>query len=258
MDESALIDAVLRLRTTDQLETAAQVHEALIKEGHDVTISQVKKASSKAMKKASANGEKAAEPLQAATKEEAKRGVGAVSKKEEKAAKAAVAAMKSAEAHMMMTCRKLRMALGEDEYAAAIATSDRGERFIQQVTTRALEAKLRAEEANTIHERVEADLAVLEWALLAVKAKTLTLPPEALETAATQVERLKGVRGATTIEAVQDCFVLPEPDGPPPPPSGVEYAQKDPLHTVSASASLDRAVARSGALAVGADELDID
>lgn len=50
-DEEELIDAVVRLKLGEPKATNARVHELLTQEGHDATISQVKKAASKAMKR---------------------------------------------------------------------------------------------------------------------------------------------------------------------------------------------------------------
>ena len=162
------------------------------------------------------------------------------------------------------TSRLLRIAEGDDEYSAVVATSDRGERFIQGVTARALEAKLvvAGEATNAlVSARVDADLSVLEWAILAEKGGTLKLPPEARGTALLQIERLKGVRGATTVDEVKHCFNLVEPEpedtgtgasGP-----GMEYARK--ADGRGESHSIDRMLAKSGALAKSVlddDEVD--
>eukprot|EP00316_Scyphosphaera_apsteinii_P015059 CAMPEP_0119337326 /NCGR_PEP_ID=MMETSP1333-20130426/93752_1 /TAXON_ID=418940 /ORGANISM="Scyphosphaera apsteinii, Strain RCC1455" /LENGTH=58 /DNA_ID=CAMNT_0007348335 /DNA_START=9 /DNA_END=182 /DNA_ORIENTATION=- len=51
MDESALLDAVLRVKLGGSAKTAAQVHAALEAEGTKVTLSQIKKACSKVAKR---------------------------------------------------------------------------------------------------------------------------------------------------------------------------------------------------------------
>ena len=165
--------------------------------------------------------------------------------------------MKAAESDMMAKCRELRIATGDDEYAAVAATQDRGERFIKTVVARALESKLSEDEiaASAIKQRVDADLATLEWAVLAERAGTLTLPEEARETAQRQIARLKLVRGANTIEQVDGCFILPEPteeqvSGGP----RIDYRST----VTQTQGSIDRMMARSGMLAKGAAGFDDD
>ena len=270
LSESELVDAVLRIRLADAAkDTAAKVFEVLVAEGHgDLTMSQVKKASSKAMKQnAPQPSVPATAPAPKATDD--KSAAPPRSKKEEKAAKAAAGAMKAAEAHMMDMCRNLRIAEGEEESDAVVATADRGERFIQTVVARALEAKLLLNPATkaSIKERVDADLSVLEWAIMAEKAGTLTLPTEARGSALLQIERLKNVRGAKTLSQVEECYHIVDlakddsaeieaAAGPGQP--GVEYARR-PGGQESTAASIDRVLAKSGALAKSVfddDEVD--
>jgi len=295
--EEQLIDAVVRIRSTTSASTAGEVHAALILEKGmaDVTISQVKKASSKAMKKQPADVSDPAVAKTAVSAADPAAAEPKASKKQEKAAKAAIATMKAAEADMMEKCRALRIQLGEDPYAAAIATEqvqgrngvstdslyktaeqNRGEDFIQGVVGRALESRLSEEEILTksaLAARVEADLAVLLWALMAEKAGTLTLPDEARGTAQRQIERLKGVRGAQTLADVgltrgastlaqaEGCFLLPEPkeEVPVGPASGIEYSRKSGGETgAETGQSIDRMMAKRGMLAQGAGLYDDD
>ena len=146
MDEEQLITAVLRIKLDGSASTASEVHAALIAEGHkDLTLSQVKKAASKATKR---QGDvlKPQEPV--ATGEAT---AASASKKEQKAKAQAESIMKAAETHMMEMNRLLRLAIGDDEYSAAIATSDRGEKFIKIVTERALSAQLMEADAPCPH-----------------------------------------------------------------------------------------------------------
>ena len=163
---------------------------------------------------------------------------------------------------MMEACRKLRIALGDDEYSAAVATSDRGEKFIQGVSSRALEAKLSTTEAYVAKERVDADLATLEWMLLAEAAGTLTLPDDARTSAATQAGRLRQVRDSKLLSELQSCFIMVEPEAADEPalPAGkpqVEY-KSSALGTETTGASIDRALQKSGALSGTLDGLGID
>jgi phosphotransferase system IIB component len=251
MTEDELIENIIRIKSSGKASTNAEVHAALQAEGLAVELKDVKKANSKAAKKGLT--------ATATAQVEEQVVVTTNSKKQEKAAKAAVDMMKAAETDMMDKCRRLRIALGEDEYAAVAATQDRGEKFIQSVVARALESKLQNAEilsANGIEARVEADLAVLVWAQMAEKAGTLTLPEEAGEAAAQQIVRLKGVRGATSVDQVKGCFVLPEPEreelGPA---SGVEYTNS--AMGPASTGSIDRLMAKAGMMAVGGDD-DVD
>ena len=51
MDEDTLVEAIVRVKRRSPLVTAKEVHEALTKEGRELTLAQVKKASSKATKR---------------------------------------------------------------------------------------------------------------------------------------------------------------------------------------------------------------
>jgi len=262
-DDEALIEAVLRVRVDQPGLTAAEVHAALVAEGNaGLELPRVKKAASKATKRQ-------AKAPPAATGAPAPAEAPISSKKSEKAAKAAEATMKAAETFMMEANRNLRLALGDDEYSAAIQTSDRGEKFIQHVTERALEAKLAPAEASlAVRERLAADLATLEWMLLAEKAGTLTLPEEARDSAVARVERLQKTKESKAFKQdkswVSDCFILPEDDSAPGnntgPPSGIDYAANSRVTDRQTSGgSLDRAVAKAGMLSVGGgfdDDID--
>lgn len=257
MDELQLIAAVVRVRASMPDAVAASVHKQLIAEGHnELSLSEVKKACSKATRQAKVSAKEEAATTAAPAPAPATTST-AASKKEAKAAKAVEAHMKAAEAHMMEANRKLRLALGDDEYSAAIATSDRGEKFIAKVTERALEARLSPAESLVPHQRAAADLATLEWMILAEKGSTLTLPEDARISAVAQIERLKRVRDSKTYlqerSWVSECFILPtaeEEVRPVAPPSDVDYTQNSSVLTrETAGASVDRALAKSGMLA---------
>jgi len=251
-DEEGLIAAVVRVRADKTDATVGQVHATLVSEGAEVTLAAVKKASSKAAKRSQSAPASADVPAPAAP--------AATSKKEAKAAKAAASMLQAAETHMMDMNRKLRLAIGEDEYALAMAAAAKvelGEKFITRVTERALEAKLTPSDSNAPRERVAADLATLEWMLLAEKYGTLTLPADARDSALAQIDRLKRVRESAAFHAdrswVEECFKLPEAeptaDEPAAPPSGIDYAQNSSvLSRESAGANVDRMLAKSGML----------
>lgn len=286
-DEELMI-AVLKLRETKSGLTAAETHKELTANaGLNVELAQVKKACSKATKWAA----KAPAFIAAATFEGAKYGYvykagkegagyyrdqsGAAdisdvadnkentSKKEAKAAKVLTDSMKSAETHMMEMHRKLRLALGDDETSAAIQTSDRGENFIKAVSERALECKL-TYDAHVPRERLSADLATLEWMLLAEKAGTLTLPGDARASATAQVARLLKARESKTYLTdkswVSECFVLEaaKDNTPYVPPSGIDYTKNSSVNNRTAGASVDREIAKAGMLAAAASGLELD
>lgn len=265
MSDEQLISLVVGIRESQPALTAAQIHEKLVTDGvtdgpDPLELSRVKKAASKATKRLAKLPPTAAAPAPAA---EAPR-----SKREAKIAKAAEDYMKAAESHMMDQNRKLRIAMGDDEYSAAIATSDRGENFIKLVTERALEAKLTPAEALVPRERLSADLATLEWMIAAEKNGTLVLPEDARTTAVAQIERLRSVRDskgyATGKSWVTDCFIMPDADvasAPLAPPSGIDYVSNSSglPGREATGASLDRALAKSGMLSVGGgfdDDID--
>ena len=82
------------------------------------------------------------------------------------------------------------------------------------------------------------------------------MPEEARETATRQSGRLREIRGASTLEKVSECFLLPDPE-PEEEVSGgprVDYRSQQ----VSSSASIDRMMARSGALSKAVEGFDDD
>ena len=291
MTDEECMYAVLKLRETQASLTAAETHTALVAAGHaDLDLPMVKKACSKATKwAAKAPAFVAAESFAGArygySFKSGKEGVGYyreqpgaaaaeasasenkenTSKKEAKAAKALEQSMKSAESHMMEMQRKLRLAVGDDEYSAAIATSDRGENFIKAVTERALEMTL-TYDAHVPRERLAADLATLEWMVLAEKAGTLTLPDDARTSATQQIERLLRARASKTYNTdktwVSDCFLLEKvkDDEPYVPPSGIDYTKNSSGDKATQGGSLDREIAKAGMLAgsVGGAALELD
>ena len=198
-----MIEAVLRVRLTGA-ETAAQVHAALEGEGLEVTMSQVKKASSKATKRL---GEQPApaviEPAKPSAAKEAKLAKQAASQE-----KAKNAELKSAENAMMEAHRKLR-GLKSGDPSAPITVEGTAESFAQQVTKRAITGVLEPGDTDFLKERIEADIATLEWIKLASAAGALTLTEDVVALGGElQLERLKDVRGAKDLAAARACFVV--------------------------------------------------
>ena len=262
MDEEALIEAVLALRRDGKADSAAQALAALQADGKhaDLTLSQVKKACSKATKRQPKSVEA---PPSENTAPDTNTAGGA---KQAKQAKAAVSAMKAAETAMMRAQRLLRLKKAEDDvfaeearFSAIVGESDRGEAFIQQCSGRALAASLEDGDAECLEQRVEADLATLEWMLLAETAGTLVLPDDARGSTRAQVARLKAVRGAKDRAATLACFVngdeVTAKEAPPVPDGPVtgDYLQSVAVDDrASSAASLDRAIAAAGGLSIGA------
>ena len=261
MDEEALIDAVLTLRRDGKADSAAECLAALQADGAhaDLTLSLVKKACSKATKRQP----KASE---APSSENTAPDTNTSGAKQAKQAKQAVSAMKAAEHAMMKAQRLLRLKKAEDDvfaeearFSAIVGESDRGEAFIKQCSGRALSASLEDGDAECLEQRVEADLATLEWMLLAETAGTLVLPDDARTSARAQASRLKAVRGAKDRAATLACFVNGDEviakEAPPPPDGPVQgdYLQSLAVDDrASSAASLDRAIRSTGALALGA------
>ena len=122
MDEEALIEAVLRVRLTGA-ETAAQAHAALEGEGLEVTMSQVKKASSKATKRL---GEQPAPAVTELSKPSAAKET-KLAKQAASQEKAKNAELKSAENAMMEAHPKLR-GLTSGDPSAPITANEHSER----------------------------------------------------------------------------------------------------------------------------------
>ena len=184
--EEQLIEAVMALRLEDggAALTVAQLHSALEKSGVSASVSEVKKAASKASKRAPKQEEASAVQETAPV---------AVSKSQAKAAKVFEQKMKAAEAAMMEEQKRLRDRWIHD--GTGKAPPHEGKAFIQFVTGRALAGALEPEE-ELCKERIEADVATLEWMILADQAGELQLPVEGREGAHSQLERLKTVRGS--------------------------------------------------------------
>merc|ERR1719230_1643015 len=109
---------------------------------------------------------------------------------------------------MMDAQRRLRAAkTGGDAAAMAVTIDGTVETFVQQITTKAMSGVLEAGDERFLTERVEADIAALEWVRLAQKAGALSLSEDIVALGAElQLQRLKEVRGARDIAATLACY----------------------------------------------------
>ncbi len=207
MDEEQLIEAVIRVRSELAASSPAEALKALEGEFDGLTLSQVKKACSKASKRTG----KAAPA--AATKESpaAEPAEPVRSKRKEKAAarqeQAAAAELKSAESEMMEAQRRLRAAKSGDAMTAEVTISGTVEDFIQQATARAIAGKLEPGDEAVLKERIEADITALEWVKLASAAGALRLTEDIVALGVeVQLARLLKVRGAKDTAAARACY----------------------------------------------------
>ena len=202
VDEETLIAAILRVRVSQPNLTAAETHAVLAAEPEfaEVALPAVKKAAGKATKRAAK--EAAAAPA-AAKKSNVLTAPPVVSEaKQAKQAKAAGLELSSAQSAMMDTQRVLRAAKsGGDKHAMAVTIDMPIEQFIQQISTKAMSGVLDAGEERFLKERVEADIAALEWVKLAQKAGALQLTEDIIALGSElQLTRLKEVRDAPKSE----------------------------------------------------------
>ena len=247
MEEEQLIAAVSRVKLASEATlTAAEVHKVLASEGLDVSLSQVKKAASKAAKNkldvpVAAPAATAAPPAPNSAKQA------------EKKAKAAREALKATEAAMMEQQKALRNRWLAEGHGSVPPYE--GAAFVQYVTSRALAGALSDGEELT-RERVEADVATLEWMLLAHAEGQLPLPDDASEGAASQLERLRSVRGGGNrqLEAAKAFYVV----SPASLRAGADAESEQPVQPLGSKAahdrdtgSLDRAMAKAGMLNAG-------
>ena len=199
MDEDALIASVLRLRLNG--ESVAQVAALLEQEGTSVPLSQVKKACSKAAKRSPAAP--AAAPAAALC---APNGA-SNEKKEAKRAKAAAAMIKSAESAMLDSQRRLKLAKDPDEINAQVPRHAM-EGFIQRQTKLAVAGILGPGDAAVLRERIEADIAMLEWLKLAAGAGELAFTEDVMALGGeVQLQRLKAVRGTRNLTEARAIYV---------------------------------------------------
>ena len=161
MEEEKLIEAVLRLRVeAPEAETAAQILAALEAEGHgDLCLGAVKKAASKATKRAGPPPQKPAAPAAApeiSSEAKAERNA----KAKAKAEKLKAAELKAAENAMMDAQRRLRIAKGSGDDGGAVQVQGGIELFIQQITTKALSGILEPGDEAVLAQRIEVHAAL--------------------------------------------------------------------------------------------------
>merc|ERR1719199_827782 len=104
---------------------------------------------------------------------------------------------------MMDMQRRLRAAKsGGDAMSMAVNIDMPIEQFIQQITMKAMAGLLEPGDERHLKERVEADIAALEWTKLAQKAGALSLTEDVVALGSEmQLARLKEVRGAKDVPA---------------------------------------------------------
>ena len=178
--EEQLIEHVVRLKTATPELTAGQVHAALLAEGVDVELAAVKKAASKATKRMLAAPPAAPVPVPAPPN------AAAPSKQESKRATAAAEALKAAEV-AMMTAQK---ALHQERYMVAMHGAEADTKgFVDKVVALAISAVLEPDEPAATKERVEADVATLQYVLLG--GSPFELPDDQRVAARAQLEKLE-------------------------------------------------------------------
>jgi len=203
MDEEQLIQAVMRVKLAGA-ETTAAVHEALVAEGISVELSQVKKAASKATKRAAKAdaASEASKPAAPAATESA-----TSSKKQAKQEKQKAEELKAAQAAMMEAQRKLR-AIKSGGVEQAVTITGTAEDFVQRCTAKALAGVLEEGDDKHLKERIEADIAALDWVRLASASGALSLTEDVVALGGEmQLARLKEARGAKDWAAARACFV---------------------------------------------------
>jgi len=240
-DEEVLIAKVISARTELDVSSPAELLKLLEGEFEGLTMSQVKKASSKATKRTGPTPAKAAAEPEAAPK---------VSKRQEKIKaaeeKATLAEIKTAENQMMEAQRRLRAAKDGDA-ATAITISGTAEQFIQQITQRAIAGTLEEDDRAFLKERIEADIAALEWVKLAQASGALSLAEDVLALGVeVQLARLMEVRGAKDVTAARACYALEVPA----PARDAREA------TTDANADLDARVKAAAALQTGGGDME--
>lgn len=179
--EEELIESVIRIRLASTVAlTAAQVHTALVAEGVETSLAQVKKAASKAAKRT---------PTTAAAAESAVPArPDAPSKQEIKKAAAIEEGLKSAQVAMMAALKSLH---AERWMVALHGRSEDTKDFIDRAGAFALSGLLDKGEAIS-KERVEADVATLHYMLL--PGSPFTMSDEEQAAARAQLEKLEGIK----------------------------------------------------------------
>lgn len=196
MDEEQLIEHILRVKSDGKASTNAEVHAVLQAEGlAGLELKDIKKAASKAAKRGVLPAPTAAAPAPA-TEEPAPVSAKAA-KKAAAQEKNAAAELKAQEAIMMESQRRLRTAKSGGGLSEKVHIEGTMEQFIQQITTRAISGILEKGDETVLRERVEADIAAIEWVKLAQKQGALSFKEDVIALGGElQLKRLKEVRDA--------------------------------------------------------------
>jgi len=184
-EEEELIESVLRIKLASSTTlTAAQVHAALTAEGSGATFAQVKKAASKAAKRApTAGADVQAAALADPPKPDAPR-----SKQELKKSAALEEGLKSAQVAMMGALK----ALHAERWMVALHGRPQDTKdFVDRAAALALSGLLEKGEAIS-RERVEADMASLHYMLM--PGSPFVLSDEERAAAHAQLEKLEGIK----------------------------------------------------------------
>ena len=209
VSEEVLIERVIAARAELDASTPAELLKVLEGEFAGLTLSQVKKASNKATKRTGVS----AAPAKAEPAAEAKAAVAKpLSKRQEKEAKKAealaAAELKNLEATMMEAHRKLRAAKTGNA-AAQVTIQGTAETFIQQITQRAISGMLEDDDQPFLKERIEADVATLEWVKLAQSTGAVSTTEDVIALGVeVQLTRLKQVHEAKVLDvtAARLCY----------------------------------------------------
>ena len=93
--------------------------------------------------------------------------------------------------------RRLRTAKSGGGLSEKVHIEGTMEQFIQQITTRAISGVLEKDDERVLRERVEADIAAIEWVKLAQKSGALSLKEDVIALGGElQLARLKEIRDA--------------------------------------------------------------
>lgn len=216
-DEETLIEKIIALRLAGAGNDApAALLEKIQADGAEglISLAQVKKAASKATKKMAKDGSLAPSP--AALAEAAKPAPAPVvsAAKQKKQEKSAAAELKAAQAEMMEAQRRLRSVKNGGDASMAVTITGSAEDFVQKITAKALSGVLEADDDKFLKERIDADIAALEWVKLASSTGALKLTEDVVALGGEmQLARLKEVRGAKDYAAARACFVEEKNDG---------------------------------------------
>eukprot|EP00322_Chrysochromulina_rotalis_P002407 CAMPEP_0115852980 /NCGR_PEP_ID=MMETSP0287-20121206/13272_1 /TAXON_ID=412157 /ORGANISM="Chrysochromulina rotalis, Strain UIO044" /LENGTH=295 /DNA_ID=CAMNT_0003307051 /DNA_START=12 /DNA_END=899 /DNA_ORIENTATION=+ len=176
LSEDALIESVIRIKAASSMPlTAKEVFDTLVAEGAQVELSQVKKAASKAAKRTTTLPEaRVLVPTASA----------GPSKAEAKKAQAQADALKAGEVAMFSALRELHQ---ERWMVALHGESKDTKSFIDHAVASAISGAL-TEDEGVSKERVEADVATLQYVLL--PGSPFELPDTERDMARTQLEKL--------------------------------------------------------------------